>query len=311
MADVENRRRPTGIVLFVIWQFVEGMASAVLAVLMIRKIGAIPVSAFSIALGVVHFLTMWGLWRLKNWARILAIILAISSLPRSIIGLWGGDPWMIGRIVIYGAMLWYLLKIQTKEIFAVKARSCKVEFLFTVTGFLLISIAIGTVIHYTVLGKIIRFMTAPLSREMCISNKLILTGLPEALYTKIIVSLTAGFILAVPYLFIKGSHFLANNFFDGSKNWFLWLSILSNVLFLLGIGLSWFIFLPLVLKIVVVCLSTPTSPLGSMFGSMRRYVLLCSSVIFFGAVACQMPFAFWMARLVRRKGTVKNSLIRS
>lgn len=57
-------------------------------------------------LAILYIITGWGLWKLKSWARIVAMILAVISLLSFPIGT------IIGIVV-----LWYLFKPEIKTAF--------------------------------------------------------------------------------------------------------------------------------------------------------------------------------------------------
>jgi Ca2+/Na+ antiporter len=119
MIEKTDKRRPVGVVLIVIWQLVQGLYSVYMGILII-KAQAIPVAAFSLFFGFLSFLVMYGLWKLKNWARILAIVLVYIDLLISFLGVAHGELWQIGGIVICVAILSYLMKSKTKEVFGIK-----------------------------------------------------------------------------------------------------------------------------------------------------------------------------------------------
>ena len=60
----------------------------------------------ALIVAVLYIITGWGLWTMKSWARIVAIILAIISLLSFPIGT------IIGIVI-----LWYLFKPEIKEVF--------------------------------------------------------------------------------------------------------------------------------------------------------------------------------------------------
>jgi uncharacterized membrane protein (DUF2068 family) len=60
----------------------------------------------AIIIGLFYAITGWGLWNLKSWSRLVAIILAVISLLNIPIGT------IIGLVV-----LWYLFKPEIKQAF--------------------------------------------------------------------------------------------------------------------------------------------------------------------------------------------------
>ena len=66
----------------------------------------IGIGIIIIIMGILYIITGWGLWTMKSWARLVAIILAIISVLNFPIGT------ILGIII-----LWYLFKPEIKEAF--------------------------------------------------------------------------------------------------------------------------------------------------------------------------------------------------
>ena len=115
-------KRPDGVTVLSIYHFVVGAAlvlciCSVLALLMavfLDRSPNIAVPAILLALIAVglficlaaHIATGWGLLKMQEWGRWLAIALAVLSLP--------GFP--VGTAV-GGLSLWYLLQPEVKDVF--------------------------------------------------------------------------------------------------------------------------------------------------------------------------------------------------
>ncbi len=97
-----------------------GMGATMAAV---GALGAVVV----LILAVLFALLGWGLWTLRNWARIVTIVLAALGLAGSIMGFffWGGVHafagvlwiWPLIRIAVNGIILWYMLQPEVKQAF--------------------------------------------------------------------------------------------------------------------------------------------------------------------------------------------------
>lgn len=59
----------------------------------------------------------WGLWKLKNWARIVTIILTVLSIIDSVPGFMNRPAASVGQLAISGLICWYLLKENVKTAF--------------------------------------------------------------------------------------------------------------------------------------------------------------------------------------------------
>ncbi|HJX83096.1 MAG TPA: hypothetical protein VJ723_01985 [Candidatus Angelobacter sp.] len=86
-------------------------------------LGALTIFLFIGA--VISLLLGWGLWKLKNWARIITIILEVIWLLFCLLGLLGlfahftigGLIWTLFWIAIPCLIIWYLLKADVKAAF--------------------------------------------------------------------------------------------------------------------------------------------------------------------------------------------------
>jgi len=145
--------RPTGVTFISLLYFLVALVLIVCGVVFIGLLGAAELSArahemgpFAVLAGLgavagvvclVFALLLafigWGLWSLKEWARIVALIFAGLGLLGGVAGLLGSllirSPLlpalgMIGavlalvRIAINALILWYLLQPQVKQAFA-------------------------------------------------------------------------------------------------------------------------------------------------------------------------------------------------
>lgn len=81
---------------------------------------AMGISVLSI--GIVYFINSVGIFMLKNWARILAIILFSFQMLYSILLIYY-DPFAVIYIGISIAVIWYLLRTDVAEMFKGKKMS--------------------------------------------------------------------------------------------------------------------------------------------------------------------------------------------
>ncbi|ODS37419.1 MAG: hypothetical protein A7315_13515 [Candidatus Altiarchaeales archaeon WOR_SM1_79] len=107
--------KPTGIkictILFAIYGVIISSFSGVFFIVFVGgpSNDAMPtiISIVFLILGILNFITAYGMWNLKSWARILGIILAVMSLPNIPIGT------IIGIVILY----FLLIDAKTKEVF--------------------------------------------------------------------------------------------------------------------------------------------------------------------------------------------------
>jgi uncharacterized membrane protein (DUF2068 family) len=83
------------------------------------------VGVLILVFGAVYVLVGWGLWMLKEWARIVSIVLsaiaAVFQLPGLLTALLhfriGSFIWIALWTGVYAAIIWYLLKPAVKAVF--------------------------------------------------------------------------------------------------------------------------------------------------------------------------------------------------
>lgn len=136
--------RPTGVVLIAIYHFLSALFLILFAILLAvggTVLGAMfaaghdsPLGGLGMMVGVlgaifffvyavVAFVAGYGIWTLREWGRILSIVLAIVSLLFSLPGLlmmhlhlfFGG--YRLFRIAISILIIWYLVQPQIKALF--------------------------------------------------------------------------------------------------------------------------------------------------------------------------------------------------
>ncbi len=90
-------------------------------------LGALGAAAGVVVLifGALDFLLGWGMLKLKNWARIITIVLMALGIVGSLFGVIGllahftvfGLLWIVVWVAIYALIIWYLVKPDVKAAF--------------------------------------------------------------------------------------------------------------------------------------------------------------------------------------------------
>lgn len=139
-----NTNRPAGIVFIVVWLFLNGLsalaatAAPLFALDMFNTVGlsgAVPLlgALVTLAIAVAYFAMAWGLWELRDWARLATMIISGIGLVLGLIAaamfLFGveimgirlsfpgiGIGFLIGA-VINGLVIWYLLKPNVQTLY--------------------------------------------------------------------------------------------------------------------------------------------------------------------------------------------------
>lgn len=140
--------RPVGVTILAILDFLGALACIGLGILMFlggglgaiagarasdgsggfgALIGALGAAAGVVFLicGVIGFFLGWGLWKLKNWARIVTIILTALNIAFSLFGLVGvvthfnviSFVFTLVFLALYALIIWYLLTADVKAAF--------------------------------------------------------------------------------------------------------------------------------------------------------------------------------------------------
>ncbi|MFH1155700.1 MAG: twin-arginine translocase subunit TatC [Pseudomonadota bacterium] len=107
-----------------------------------------------------------------------------------------------------------------------------------------IVVGLGFVIAYCFKEKLFDILTAPLVTAMGPNTKMIFTGLPEAFFTYMKVSLLAGIVIAVPYLFYQFWMFVSPGLYREEKRLLIPIVILSVVFFIIGSCFGYFFVFP-------------------------------------------------------------------
>jgi uncharacterized membrane protein (DUF2068 family) len=77
------------------------------------------VAAIAITVGVIYTITGLGLWSLKEWARILTVILSGLGVLYSLIGIFF-DPLLLIQLTVNLIIIWYLMRRDIREAFGKK-----------------------------------------------------------------------------------------------------------------------------------------------------------------------------------------------
>ncbi len=107
-----------------------------------------------------------------------------------------------------------------------------------------IAVGVGFVIAYCFKERLFDFLTAPLVTALGAGNKMIFTGLPEAFFTYLKVSLLTGIVLATPVLFYEFWMFVSPGLYRSEKKFMIPVVILSVIFFMLGSSFGYFVVFP-------------------------------------------------------------------
>jgi sec-independent protein translocase protein TatC len=156
------------------------------------------------------------------------------------------------------------------------------------------AVGIGFLISYAFKEKIFEILTLPLISAMEKGDKLIFTGLPEAFFTYLKVSLLSGIILAAPVILYEFWLFVAPGLYRKERRLLLPAVILSSIFFTGGALFGYFLVFPIGFKFFLGFASETVRPLPSM----REYLGFSSKMLLAFGLAFELPLVLTiMARL--------------
>jgi sec-independent protein translocase protein TatC len=157
-----------------------------------------------------------------------------------------------------------------------------------------IAIGIGFIISYGFKEKIFHYLTIPLISVMQADDKLIFTGLPEAFFTYLKVSLLSGLMLAAPVLLYQFWIFVAPGLYDKERKLLIPIVFLSSFFFIGGALFGYFIVFPFGFKFF---LGFATETIKAL-PSMREYLSFSSKLLLAFGLVFELPLVItFLARL--------------
>jgi sec-independent protein translocase protein TatC len=159
-----------------------------------------------------------------------------------------------------------------------------------------IAVGIGFVAAYLFKEKLFEILTAPLITAMGDNEntRMIFTGLPEAFFTYLKVSLLAGIVLSTPVLFYEFWMFVSPGLYRTEKRYFLPIVFLSVFFFAIGSSFGYFIVFPYGFKFF---LGFATDTIYAM-PSMKEYLSFASKMLLAFGFVFELPLILtFMARM--------------
>jgi sec-independent protein translocase protein TatC len=159
-----------------------------------------------------------------------------------------------------------------------------------------IAVGGGFAVSYAFKEKLFQILTAPLVTAMEESGnaKMIFTGLPEAFFTYLKVSLLAGIVLATPVLFYQFWMFVSPGLYRTEKKYLLPVVILSIFFFVIGASFGYFIVFPYGFQFF---LGFATDTIQAM-PSMKEYLSFASKMLLAFGFVFELPLVLtFMARM--------------
>ena len=159
-----------------------------------------------------------------------------------------------------------------------------------------IAVGAGFAVAYFFKEKLFEILIAPLVIAMGENGnaKMIFTGLPEAFFTYLKVSLLAGIIVATPVLFYQFWMFVSPGLYRTEKKYLLPIVFLSVFFFLIGSSFGYFIVFPYGFKFF---LGFATQTIHAM-PSMKEYLSFASKMLLAFGFVFELPLVLtFLARM--------------
>jgi len=157
-----------------------------------------------------------------------------------------------------------------------------------------IAIGAGFIISYGFKEKLFHFLTLPLISAMQANDNLIFTGLPEAFFTYLKVSLLSGLMLAAPVLLYQFWLFVAPGLYGKERKLLIPIVVLSSFFFIGGALFGYFIVFPFGFKFFLGFATETIRPLPSM----REYLSFSSKLLLAFGLVFELPLIItFLARL--------------
>lgn len=148
-----------------------------------------------------------------------------------------------------------------------------------------IAIGAGFILSYGFKEKLFEVLTRPLISVMETGDKIIFTGLPEAFFTYLKVSLLSGLMLAAPVIIYQFWMFVAPGLYHKEKRLLLPIVFLSTIFFVGGSLFGYFIVFPFGFKFFLGFASDTIRPLPAM----REYLSFSAKLLLAFGLVFELP----------------------
>lgn len=157
-----------------------------------------------------------------------------------------------------------------------------------------IAVAVGFALSYAFKERLFYILTQPLITVMKQGETLIYTGLPEAFFTFLKVSLLSGLILASPVIIYQFWMFVAPGLYDREKRLLIPIVLLSSVFFIGGALFGYFIVFPLGFQFFLGFATETIRPMPSM----KEYLSFSAKLLLAFGLVFELPLVLtFLARL--------------
>lgn len=157
-----------------------------------------------------------------------------------------------------------------------------------------IAVGVGFVVSYGFKEKLFQILVNPLIKVMEEGDTLVYTGLPEAFFTYLKVSLLSGFMVASPMLLYQFWMFVAPGLYKKEKRMLIPIVILSTFFFVGGSLFGYFVVFPFGFKFFLGFATENIRPLPSM----KEYLGFSAKLLLAFGLVFELPLVLtFLARL--------------
>jgi sec-independent protein translocase protein TatC len=157
-----------------------------------------------------------------------------------------------------------------------------------------VAVGIGFVVSYGFKEKLFSILVHPLKKVMDPGETLIYTGLPEAFFTYLKVSLLSGIMLATPVLLYQFWMFVAPGLYKKERHILIPIVLLSSIFFIGGSLFGYFIVFPWGFKFFLGFATETIRPLPSM----KEYLAFSAKLLLAFGLVFELPLVItFLARL--------------
>ncbi len=157
-----------------------------------------------------------------------------------------------------------------------------------------VAVGIGFVVSYGFKEKLFGILVQPLKKVMDPGETLIYTGLPEAFFTYLKVSLLSGIMLATPVLLYQFWMFVAPGLYKKEQRILIPIVLLSSIFFIGGALFGYFIVFPWGFKFFLGFATETIRPLPSM----KEYLAFSAKLLLAFGLVFELPLVItFLARL--------------
>ncbi len=159
---------------------------------------------------------------------------------------------------------------------------------------IIIAAFVGFLACYVFKEKLFDILMQPLVKVLPEASTMIFTGLPEAFFTYLKVSLVAGIFLASPYIFYQIWKFVSPGMYASERKFIIPIAFISALFFVVGALFGYFVVFPIGFQFFMGFANEMIQPMPSL----REYFSFAVKLLFAFGIAFELPlFIFFLARL--------------